>query len=406
MSKKLKIGVVLVGLCALSLLLLSCGSSSSRPSGLLYVLTQGTSGSGNNVSSFSIDLNSGNLSLINSNATVCCGLPVSIVLDPTGATAFVLSQGGISAYPVNSDGSLGTQTNPWTVPAGDTAKAMTRDAAGNFLFVITQAPALYVFATTPGSTSLTLTGNDCPGTSTPCALPLTRIPSALSAITLSTPAEEVLYVTSTQDLATTHNDNTLSVYVVGSDGTLTEKIGSPGSPYTTRTIDPLSVLAVNTNPAGEATGGVFVYVGAAGNASGAIDVFQMCIVVNANCVQADVDDALLNAVGTPTSAGQKPVAMVVDPTNTFLYVVSEGTNQLFGFRIAPAAGTLTPLSTPNLPTGSQPVALAMHSTGKFLYTSNSAASNISGFTLSTTSGAMSTPITVTSPAGPSGMTAR
>ena len=87
MSKKLKIGVVLVGLCALSLLLLSCGSSSSRPSGLLYVLTQGTSGSGNNVSSFSIDLNSGNLSLINSNATVCCGLPVSIVLDPTGATA-------------------------------------------------------------------------------------------------------------------------------------------------------------------------------------------------------------------------------------------------------------------------------------------------------------------------------
>ena len=50
---------MLVGMCALSLFLLNCGSSSSRPSGVLYVLTQGSNGAGNNVSSFAIDLNTG-----------------------------------------------------------------------------------------------------------------------------------------------------------------------------------------------------------------------------------------------------------------------------------------------------------------------------------------------------------
>jgi DNA-binding beta-propeller fold protein YncE len=444
--------LVLVGLCALSLFLLSCGSSSSRPSGLLYVLTQGSNGTGNNVSSFGIDLGNGNLSLINSNASTCatagaCGLPLDILLDPKGATAFVLNQGVPSAsvaptiypYTVNSDGSLSAPGTgvAWNCisPSGtpcasfypDTAVAMVRDAAGQFLFVIDQGtfpspttcplvgtgaktpsdalnfvgcPSISVFAMQPGSTTLTFVSQSSTYQS---PFFISKIPTALSAVTVSAPAEELLFVTSNKDLSVNHNDNTVSVYAVASDGTLTEKTGSP---YATSTIDPLSVLAVNTNPAGQNSGGVFVYVGAAGNASGALDAFQMCTVVNPNCAQPDVDNAKLLPVGTPTSVGQNPVGMVVDPTNNFLYVVSEGSNQLHGFRINTTAGTLTALSPANQPTGSQPVALAMHSSGKFLYTSNSNASNISGFTVSTTSGSMSNPITVSSPAGPSGMTAR
>jgi 6-phosphogluconolactonase (cycloisomerase 2 family) len=98
--------------------------------------------------------------------------------------------------------------------------------------------------------------------------------------------------------------------------------------------------------------------------------------------------------------------MVVDPTNNFLYVVCEGSGQVFGFRISTTPGTLTPLNPANLSTGSQPVAMAMHSTGKFLYTSNSGSSNISGFAVNTTTGSMSALPTVNSPAGPSGMAAR
>jgi DNA-binding beta-propeller fold protein YncE len=212
-------------------------------------------------------------------------------------------------------------------------------------------------------------------------------------------------VTSNKDLSNNHNDNTLSVYGVGSDGTLTEKIGSP---YATPTINPLSVLGVNTNVAPQNNGAVFVYVGAAGNASGALDAFQVCTVINAVCTsQSDVDDAKLLPVGTsPTSTGQNPVGIVVDPTNSFLYVVCEVQSAVYGYRIFGTTGVLTAQSPANLSTGSQPVALAIHSSGKFLYTSNSGSSNISAFTLSTTSGSMNSLSTVNSPPGPSGMAAR
>ena len=116
MSRKIGGALALVSLCGLILLLLNCGSSSSRPTDLLYVVSEAEF----NVSSFSIDLNNGGLSLINSNATTCtsspqnCGLAVSMLLDPTRTVAFVLNQGSAAAsiapiiygYTVGSDGSL------------------------------------------------------------------------------------------------------------------------------------------------------------------------------------------------------------------------------------------------------------------------------------------------------------
>ena len=442
MSKKIGGVVALVGLCALSLFLLNCGSSSSRPSGVLYVLTQGSNGVGDNVSSFAIDLNSGNLSLVNSNATTCltaastCGLPVNILLDPTGAVAFVLNQGAppcpsctpattgaptIYSYTVNSDGSLGTPTaatTPALVP-GDTAIAMTRDAGGNFLYVITEgnqssnpplAPQLLVFSTKPGSTSLTPVSN--------VLSTLTRIPTAISVLTFPAPgsgttppcgfttSEEFLYVTSSTDLSPMHDDNTLSVYCVDSSGILTDK--TPIPPYTPQPV-PLSVQAVNTSSAGLSGGGVFVYVGSQTNGSGSLSAFQMCTQVgSAGCAQQDVTAALLKPVGT-TSTGQNPVAMAVDPTNSFLYVVCYIQNAVYGYSIG-TTGTLTALSTPYQQTGLQPVALALHpsvnNTGQFLYTSNSGQNNISGFALSTTNGSMSSLPTVVTPAAPSGMAVR
>lgn len=416
MSKKIGGVFALMGLCALSLFLINCGSSSSRPSGLLYVLTQGNNGVGNNVTSFSIDLGSGNLSLINSNASTCtpasasCGPPMDIVLDPTGATAFVLNQGVPSAavaatiygYNINSDGSFGAPSVAASLAVGDLPIAMARDAAGNFLFVITETPEILVFSMKPGSTTLTAVGNP--------ALSVTRIPTALSTITFTPPgsstAQEYLFVTSNHD-PILRNDNTVSVYSVSSTGILTEQTNSP---YATNT-DPISVQAVNTNLTGTGAGGVFVYVGSQPAATGALQIFELCTVVDANCLPSDVASSLLRPVnGTaPTSPGSLPVAMLVDPTNTFLYIVCQGSSQVFGYKIS-TAGTLSNLSPAYQPTGSRPVAMAMHpsfnGSGMFLYTSNNAAANISGFSLSTTTGSMSNPITVQSPSTPSGMAAR
>ena len=177
MSKKLGGVVALAGLCALSLFLVNCGSSSSRPAGVLYVLTQGNYSGGEQREYVCHGFEQRSLSLVNSNASACptaatatnpdpCGLPVDILLDPTGATAFVLDQGApachllpsannpippaIYPYTVDSDGSLsapGTAVN-WTCISQSVtactkamltptlAVAMVRDAAGQFLFVI------------------------------------------------------------------------------------------------------------------------------------------------------------------------------------------------------------------------------------------------------------------------------
>ena len=466
MLKKIGGVVALVGLCALSLFLLNCGSSSSRPSGVLYVLTQGTvngglTGIGYNVTSFSMDLDSGELTLVNSNANTCagatasnpfpCGPPLDVLLDPTGASAFVLNQGApsnliaptIYTYTVNSDGSLGTGTAASTPNFAvlDTAVAMTRDAAGQFLFVIDEGaypwpancppvgtsnpsnpiyvgcPSISVFAMQ--STTLTLASGS--------PFYLSKIPTAIAPITF-TPvggtAQELLFVTNnhdicTQDCGILNNDNTVSVYTVSSSGVLTEQANSP---YAVAATDPISVLPVNTTIANQNTGGLFVYVGNEDPNGGHVYPFQVCTVVNdGGCTATDVQNNLLTPLATcpqgvctnvpPTNVGQEPVQMLVDPTNNFLYELSEGSNQMSAFRISTTTGTLSALSTATAPTGTQPVSMALHPsvyvdgayTGQFLYVSNAVSNNITGFTLSTTSGAVSALSPVLAPASPSGI---
>ena len=429
MSKKTRGVVGLVALCGLSLFLLNCGSTVNRSSGLLYVLSQGSSA----VSSYAINLSSGGLSLINSNASTCptapCGLPVTILLDSNSSAAFVLDQGfrdpdlthvppqalppAVYGYTVKSDGSLSAPGSPVTLsqPAdNDTAVAMVRDPAGKFLFVLNQGtipspagcprdpdpnkippgndacPSLSVFTMQAGSTTLSLVGGK--------PIRLGRIPTSIAAI--NTTAQTLLYITSNQDLSSNNNDNTVSEYSVDASGNVTEL---PGSPYTTAS-NPSAVVAVTTSPIG-GTGGLFLYV--TNVTTNSVSAYQVCTVQSASCTQQNVTNLTLLSVGTPTNAGSNPVAMVVDPTSQFLYVVSENSSQVFGFRINATQGTLSALNPPNMNTGSLPVALAMHSSGKFLFVSNNSSSNISSFNLDTTSGAMSSPTTITSSAQPAGL---
>lgn len=473
MSKKTSGVVVLLGMCALSLFLANCGSSSSRPSGALYVVSQAE----NNISSYAVNLDNGNLTLISTNlsvtcSTASCGLPVDLSLDPTGATAFVLNQGvacvpgqtcvdpcgpapltqcvsippTIYGYNVNSDGGLSAPAAPviWTHPTSstddqdddDTAVAMVRDAAGQFLFVINKGsvptqgnsylsncpqvpvgsldacPSISVFSTKPGSTGATLTGNNCPGTNTPCPFRLSRIPTALSVITftpLGGSAETLLFVASSVDLTANHNDNELSEYLVDSSGNLTEQ---PNSPYTAQP-NPVSVIAVNTNPVGQTTGGIFVYAGSQnGTSPGVLGEFQLCTPSNTACSPGQVaDNALLPAGTTTMGSCNDPVAMLVDPTNSYLYVACNVSSNLYGFHMLTGTGALTPINPPSQPTGASPVALAMHPNynagAEFLFVSNLEGSSVTGFNVAATTGTLSGSNTVLFPPGePSGLAGR
>jgi hypothetical protein len=444
MSKKIGGVVALAAICALSLFLLNCGSSSSHPTGILYVLTQGNNGVGNNVSSFATDLNSGNLTLINSNAATCnpagssCGPPLDILLDPAGLNAFVLNQGNsIYSYAVNSDGSLGAPTLATTLNAGGLPVNMMRDDTGHFLFVAaegefpsrTDCPPRSStdssFAGCPSISVFTIQGNMLTA-ATGSPLYVSKIPTGISPVVFtpsgSTTAQELLFVSNNLDICTVscippspHNDNTVSEYVVNSDGSLTEQSNSP---YAVAANDPVSVFAVNT---GGNAGGLFVYVGKTDANGGDVYPFQVCTVVgNLGCDAQDVQSNLMTPLQQscteppctqvpPTAVGKDPVQMLVDPTKNFLYVLSEGANTVYGFQINTSSGTLASQNPANQQTGSQPVSMAIHpsvnNTGQFLYVSNSDSDSVSVYSLSTTTGSMGSPLTVTAPATPSGLAA-
>ena len=449
MLKKIGGVVALAAICALSLFLLNCGSSSSHPTGILYVLTQGNNGVGNNVSSFATDLNSGNLTLINSNAATCnpagssCGPPLDILLDPAGANAFVLNQGASTAptiysYTVGSDGSLSAPISPpVTLNVGDLPTSMMRDDTGHLLFVATQggfpsrtdcpprSSSDSSFAGCPSIAVFTIQGTTltaAPGS----PLYVSKIPTGISPVIFtpsgSSTAQELLFVSNNQDICaqncippSPHNDNTVSEYVVNSDGSLSEQSNSP---YAIAANNPVSVFAVYT---GGNAGGLFVYVGKTDANGGDVYPFQVCTSVgNLGCDGQDVLSNLMTPLQQtcpeppcnqvpPTAVGKDPVQMLVDPTKNFLYVLSEGANTVYGFQINTAVGTLAAQNPANQQTGSLPVSMAIHpsvnNTGQFLYVSNSDSDSVSVYSLNTTTGSMGSPQTVTAPAVPSGLAA-
>jgi 6-phosphogluconolactonase (cycloisomerase 2 family) len=68
----------------------------------------------------------------------------------------------------------------------------------------------------------------------------------------------------------------------------------------------------------------------------------------------------------------------VDPTGTFLYVTSDDTNTVAGYRIS-STGNLTHIPNSPFATGGQPFAVVVDNTGKFVYVTNFGANSISGY---------------------------
>lgn len=415
MFKKTGAVIALMAMLAMSALLMSCGSGSDRPSGLLYVVSQSLS----NISSYALDLASGNLSLITNNlAPTCpssgtCGLPTSIIVDPTGATALVLSQNFISGLNVNSDGSLSIDQNGGAgIPTGQYAIAMSPAAAGNLLFVISSPlnpmlsnqPMISTYSTSPGSTSVALVSS----------VSLNRVPTGISAITF-TPSnggstQTLVFVSSNLDLTGTHNDSEVSEFIADSSGNLTEQSASP---YTAQAPNPLSVYAVNTSPAGQpAAGSVFVYVGSQAAVAGSVSAFEVCTQTDTNCSGPDVQNENLAIAVKPTTIGQNPITMLADPTNTFLYIACNVGNNVYAFKMTPGTGALSPLSPALEPAGAGPVALAIHpsndNSNEFLYVTNNVANTIVGYTVNLTSGDLSNPMApvIFTPGNPYGVAGR
>lgn len=75
----------------------------------------------------------------------------------------------------------------------------------------------------------------------------------------------------------------------------------------------------------------------------------------------------------------------------FVYVVGQGTNEAFEFRVQ-SNGVLVPLGSPNFPVGSNPAALAPHTSGDFLYIADFSGNDVTQLDINASTGNLSVPV--------------
>jgi|SRR5271165_2589799 len=410
---------------------------SSSNNGLLVVPSQGgvaIDGQGGPVmETFSLDLANGHLSEINNvNGPPVDGLPQALVLDPAGAFAYVLiyqnvvvpdSVTGIEAFPVASDGKLGTGTTtvlnpsttatalcvftqngqtvtqdiPVTVNAPVVPTAIAIDSAGKFLFVAdlsTSAPATYmcngvpVTATVPvpGAVSVfavsagTLTevagspfqlpaesGSGTPNASALAVTPTVYPPLYAPCAGFTPPTTEDLYVTDSINYVV------LNYAVDPSAGTLTLRpvAGVPGVPT-----GPVP-SGVTVDPCNR-----FAYVSNAGSGNGAnsVSAFTMCsTILLPNCQTADY--SLLPVKGSPfvISPGDGPGPLAVDAYGNFLYVVDTASGILSCFKISATTGSLLPLTPSSVSAGPGANSIAIRSDDSWMFVANIGSQTVSEY---------------------------
>lgn len=98
--------------------------------------------------------------------------------------------------------------------------------------------------------------------------------------------------------------------------------------------------------------------------------------------------------GSPYQAGVKPVSLVDDPTNRFLYAADFASNDLIGYSVQ-TGSALNFLVDGPFKTGNEPSSLVIDPRGLYLYVSNSLQSTVSAFTIALPSGSPSTIIAAT-----------
>ena len=391
------VGCLLVGV-ALIASMLSCVKSNISGitgTGLIWVATQGNQ----EVTAFTINLSTGAVAQVGSSQPTGVQ-PSAMAVTPDGKTLFIAntSDNTISAYTVNSDGSLtASKSSTPTLskgPSGCTNScmslglnpmAMSIDPAGKFLFVAEQGQPTNM--NTPGGvsvyaisgTSLTAAGPACPAGFTlstcPFAMsdPVTGFSTGPSAV-VAAPTGNFLYVANT--LANTvegfsYDSTTGALTSLGITGTGT----NPSSLAFSRCA---GVSSGTLNCASADANTLFV----ANSGSNTLSSFAACIQVSSSC--ATPNGSLTQTSGSPIGADISPVAVIVDPAANFIFAVNSRSNTISQYRYSPSNGVLSPLAPPSLATGFSPFGGGVTSDGTYAVVSNNNGSSITVYAITST----------------------
>ncbi len=108
-------------------------------------------------------------------------------------------------------------------------------------------------------------------------------------------------------------------------------------------------------------------------------------------MRARTISALCGLIGIVAVCGAGFLSGCASSQNQFAYVVGQGTNEVFEFRVQ-GNGTLAPLGTPNFAVGSNPSAVTAQTAGNFLYISAFAGNDVTLLDINNKTGNLSVPV--------------
>lgn len=334
--------------------LLGCGSN--KPNTLANVALLYTVGAGaNSIKGFHIQA-SGELAATSVSTFPTNPRPVALALHPS--TNFLyevnIASNTVAGFSIDHTAGILTPVGSALPPVstGPSPVAVGANAGGQFLFVLNQGDAsISIYSIDAVRGILTQVGSPFP----------TGITTTVQSMALS-PTAQFLYVLSGS------TPSTISVFSIAANGNLAAVgafAGVANSNITGITIDPK---------------GQFLYAADSANNN----VVSLSIAASG---------ALTQVAGSPFSAGTQPVAVAVDATGTLVYVSNAGSNNVSAYKSA--SGVLTQVSgSPFTTQGTgtvaitQPGFLIVDATNTFLYVSNVASRGIAAFGINAADGAL------------------
>ncbi len=347
----------LIRMVCIAVLISFLGCGSNKPNTAANVALLYTVGAGaNSIQGFHIQA-SGELASTSVAAFPTNPRPVALALHPS--TNFLyevnITSNTVAGFGIDHTAGILTPVGTALPPAstGPSPVSVGTNAGGQFLFVLNQGDAsisVYSIDTVRGI--LTQVGSPFP----------TGITTTVQSMALS-PTAQFLYVLSGSA------PSTISVFSIGTNGALAVAAGAfTGAPAS-------NISGMMIDPKGQ-----FLYATDSANN----DVVSLSIAASG---------ALTQVAGSPFAAGTQPAAVAVDGTGTFVYVSNAGSNNVSAFKSA--SGVLTqvagsPFTTQGTGTVAvtQPGFLIVDATNTFLYVSNVASRGIAAFGINAVDGTL------------------
>ncbi|MGO8720083.1 MAG: lactonase family protein [Acidobacteriaceae bacterium] len=253
--------------------------------------------------------------------------PSALAATPKGTFLYLATAAGsVFVYTIGTNGALTIGNSGSAVTSTLNPTWMTVDPSGNWLFLVSKSsPQLLIFQI-----------NTSTGTLTQSSQGTIPLDAGNPTQVYVTPNNEYVYV----GLATGGTDG---FTFNSSTGTVSNQLH----------LAPLNggsdnALAADNNSA-------YLIVGEAGSGIRVLSI--------------GTNGALKEVTGSPFTSQLGPSSIVVDSTNTYVYVANRTANVITGYTLG-TGGVLTPLSSSPFTTGSAPNAMSLDSTGKYLFVVN------------------------------------